>query len=71
MGTSAQLAIIFLPIPLALFEKLLGCQFPFGTLNQVYLDATSDEVQPIASPGLQILPKSCLFTGRSLEQVSL
>lgn len=59
----------FFQVVMRKFEEMLGAPFPYKDLHQSFLDATPVPLQPIAGPGLQILPSSFLHTERSAELV--
>lgn len=55
-----------LPLIVRYFETLLGCSYPYPSLQQAFVPSG---FPPIASAGLQMLPTSLLFTERCVEQV--
>ena len=59
----------FFPLAFGLFEAVLGCDFPYGALQQVYVSSESGLVRPVAAAGLQILPTTMLFSSTCFEQV--
>jgi len=57
----------YLPTALGFFETLLAAKYPYPSLQQAFVPA---KFGGTASPGLQLLPTSLLFTEHCLEHVS-